>query len=200
MVTSETKADSSIRQILGMFNNQIQREIEAEISAIAMQSKHFLDVDANAESIAEAYGLNKIYLRWHLSLILKALRSSLRVQIHDLSHQADTNTITLSFSHIALRGALMDSISRNIVNSAQALTHLNWMTDLIFLPRDSIFEIQLKWGIQNEKISADLVSAKINTGDWLAMLFVNEAERLAQAVNRAFNLDTMIQSRRLYIV
>ena len=134
-------------------------------------------------------------LNWYPIFILNALNSSLKVQVHSLSHQSLTTRVDLRFPHIVLSDALEASLSR-LSNSLILPEKPEWLTEL--LKHQSTMQLHLKWAIQDEEIVAELVSAKADSGDWLATLLVSKADNLIQAVNRGFKVETMIQTRRLY--
>ena len=191
---SDFQIDRVIRQVLIMFDEQMRRELEAEVLVIVPQSMQYLGFCKKIETLTNGFSSFKC-LNMYPAYILRALDSSLTVQISSLSHQSHITRIDLSFSPIALSDTLEASLSY-IRHSPRLPEIPDWFTELF--NHESTLQLQLKWALQDEEIIAELISAKADSDDWLAKLLVSESVKLTQAVNRAFKVETMIQTRRLY--
>ena len=173
----------TLRAIQNLFRDQIHRELTAEV-------EHIL-ADWPALHGLDQLRTTSIRSRWLRPMLIRVLCKALSVE-HSAADNA-SSTATVAFDIAALRDHLPAALYAEI--AAQGC--LTWLQDLLDGNSISSAVIQCDWILNEGEVQVVLARSEAKTNDRLATLIAENAPSLVAAVNRAFSVSTMIQTRRL---
>jgi len=124
-------------------------------------------------------------------MLIRGLCKVLSVE-HSAADNA-SSTATVAFDITALKDRLPVALHDEIA----AQGRLTWLRELLRGESDPTATIQWDWILNEGEVQVVLAKSEAQTNDHLATLIAENAPSLVAAVNRAFNLHTMIQTRRL---
>jgi hypothetical protein len=173
----------TLRAIQDLCCDQIHRELTAEVEHILTHWPVLGELDQIRTT--------SIRSRWLRPMLIRGLRKTLSVE-HSAAGNA-SSTATVAFDIAALRDHLPAALHAEI--AAQGC--LTWLQDLLDGNSISSAVIQCDWILNEGEAQVVLDKSEAKTNDRLATLIAENAPSLVAAVNRAFNLNSMIQTRRL---
>ena len=173
----------TLRAIQDLCCDQIHRELTAEV-------EHIL---ADWPVLRELYQLRttSIRSRWLRPMLIRGLCKVLSVEHSAADNAYSTATITINAT--ALKNRLPAALHAEIA----AQGRLTWLRELLRGESNPSATIQCDWILNEGDLQVVLDKSEAKTNDRLAVLIADNAPSLVAAVNRAFNLHTMIQTRRL---
>jgi hypothetical protein len=124
-------------------------------------------------------------------MLIRGLRKTLSVE-HSAADNA-SSTATVAFDITALRDRLPVALHAEIATQGR----LTWLRELLRGESDPTATIQCDWILNEGEVQVVLDKSETTTNDRLATLIAENAPSLVAAVNRAFNLNSMIQTRML---
>jgi hypothetical protein len=173
----------TLRAIQDLCCDQIRRELTAEVEHILADWPVLRELDQLRTT--------SIRSRWLRPMLIRGLCKALSVE-HSAADNA-SSTATVAFDITALRDRLPVALCAEI--AAQGC--LTWLQDLLDGNSISSAVIQCDWILNEGEVQVVLDKSETTTNDRLATLIAENAPSLVAAVNRAFNLNSMIQTRML---
>ncbi len=173
----------TLRAIQDLCCDQIHRELTAEVEHILADWPVLRELDQLRTT--------SIRSRWLRPMLIRGLCKALSVE-HSAANNA-ASTATIAFDITALKDRLPVALCAEI--AAQGC--LTWLQDLLDGNSISSAVIQCDWILNEGEVQVVLDKSEAKTNDRLAVLIADNAPSLVAAVNRAFSVSTMIQTRRL---
>ena len=174
----------TLRRIQNLFRDQVHRELTAEV-------EHIL---ANWPALRELDQLRTTSIRshWLRPVLIRSLCKALSVE-HSAANNA-SSTATVAFDITALNSRLPVALHAEIA----AQGRLTWLRELLRDESHPTATIQCEWILNEGEVQVVLARSEAQTNDCLAALIAENAPSLVAAINRAFSISTMIQTRRYY--
>ena len=173
----------TLRAIQDLCCDQIHRELTAEVEHILADWPVLRELDQLRTT--------SIRSRWLRPMLIRGLCKALSVE-HVAADNA-SSTATITFDITALKNRLPAALRTEIA----AQGRLTWLRELLRRESDPTATIQCDWILNEGEVQVVLDRSEAKTNDRLAVLIAENAPSLVAAVNRAFNLNSMIQTRRL---
>jgi hypothetical protein len=173
----------TLRAIQDLCCDQIHRELTAEVEHILADWPVLRELDQLRTTSIRSH--------WLRPMLIRSLCKALSVE-HSAANNA-SSTATVAFDITALRDRLPVALCAEI--AAQGC--LTWLQDLLDGKSISSATIQCDWILNEGEVQVVLARSEAKTNDCLAALIAENAPSLVAAVNRAFNLNSMIQTRML---
>jgi hypothetical protein len=173
----------TLRRIQNLFRDQIHRELTAEVEHILTHWPALHELDQIRTT--------SIRSRWLRPMLMRGLRKTLSVE-HSAANNA-SSTATIAFNITALKNCLPAALHTEIATQGR----LTWLRELLRGESEPTATIQWDWILNEGEVQVVLDKSEAKTNDRLAVLIADNAPSLVAAVNRAFNLHTMIQTRRM---
>jgi hypothetical protein len=173
----------TLRAIQDLCCDQIHRELTAEVEHILADWPALRELDQLRTTSIRSH--------WLRPVLIRSLCKALSVE-HSAADNA-SSTATVAFDIAALRDHLPAALYAEI--AAQGC--LTWLQDLLDGNSISSAVIQCDWILNEGEVQVVLARSEAQTNDCLAALIAENAPSLVAAVNRAFSVNTMIQTRRL---
>jgi hypothetical protein len=173
----------TLRAIQDLCCDQIHRELTAEVEHILADWPVLRELDQLRTTSIRSH--------WLRPMLIRGLCKALSVEHRAAGNASSTATITINATALKNRlpAALHDEIA--------AQGRLTWLRELLRGESDPTATIQCDWILNEGEVQVVLAKSEAQTNDHLATLIAENAPSLVAAVNRAFNLHTMIQTRRL---
>jgi hypothetical protein len=173
----------TLRAIQDLCCDQIRREISAEVEHILADWPVLRELDQLRTTSIRSH--------WLRPVLIRSLCKALSVE-HSAADNA-SSTATVAFDITALRDRLPAALHAEIA----AQGRLTWLRELLRGESNPSATIQCDWILNEGEVQVVLDKSETTTNDRLATLIAENAPSLVAAVNRAFNLNSMIQTRML---
>ena len=173
----------TLRAIQDLCCDQIRRELTAEVEHILTHWPVLGELDQLRTTSIRSH--------WLRPMLIRGLCKALSVK-HSAADNA-SSTATVAFDITALKNRLPVALHAEIA----AQGRLTWLRELLRGESDPTATIQCDWILNEGEVQVVLARSEAKTNDRLATLIAENAPSLVAAVNRAFNLHTMIQTRRM---
>jgi hypothetical protein len=173
----------TLRAIQDLCCDQIHRELTAEVEHILADWPVLRELDQLRTTSIRSHWLRPVLIR----SLCKAL------SVEPVAADNASSTATVAFDITALKDRLPVALHDEIA----AQGRLTWLRELLRGESDPTATIQCDWILNEGEVQVVLAKSEAQTNDHLATLIAENAPSLVAAVNRAFNLHTMIQTRRL---
>jgi hypothetical protein len=173
----------TLRAIQDLCCDQIHRELTAEVEHILADWPALRELDQ--------FRTTSIRSRWLRPMLIRGLCKALSVE--PVAADNASSTATVAFDITALRDRLPVALHAEIATQGR----LTWLRELLRGESDPTATIQCDWILNEGEVQVVLDKSETTTNDRLATLIAENAPSLVAAVNRAFNLNSMIQTRML---
>jgi hypothetical protein len=173
----------TLRRIQNLFRDQVHRELTAEV-------EHIL-ADWPALHGLDQLRTTSIRSRWLRPMLIRVLCKALSVEHSAADNTSSTATVAFDIT------ALKDRLPVALHDEIAAQGRLAWLRELLRGESDPTATIQCDWILNEGEVQVLLARSEAQTNDCLAALIAENAPSLVAAVNRAFSVSTMIQTRRL---
>ena len=174
----------TLRAIQDLCCDQIRRELTAEVEHILADWPALHDLDQ--------LHTTSLHSRWLRPMLIRGLCKALSVK-HSAADNS-SSTATVAFDITALKNRLPVALHAEIA----AQGRLTWLRELLRDESHPTATIQCDWILNEGEVQVVLARSEAQTNDCLAALIAENAPSLVAAINRAFSLSTMIQTRRYY--
>ena len=174
----------TLRAIQDLCCDQIHRELTAEVEHILADWPVLRELDQLRTT--------SIRSRWLRPMLIRGLCKALSVEHSAADNASSTATITIKAT--ALKNRLPAALHAEIA----AQGRLTWLRELLRGESDPTATIQCDWILNEGEVQVVLAKSEAKTNDRLATLIAENAPSLVAAINRAFSISTMIQTRRYY--
>jgi hypothetical protein len=173
----------TLRAIQDLCCDQIHRELTAEVEHILADWPVLRELDQIRTTSIRSH--------WLRPMLIRGLCKALSVEHSAAGNASSTATITINAT--ALKNRLPAALHAEIA----AQGRLTWLRELLRGESNPSATIQCDWILNEGEVQVVLDKSEAKTNDCLAALIAENAPSLVAAVNRAFNLNSMIQARRL---
>ena len=173
----------TLRAIQDLCCDQIHRELTAEVEHILADWPVLRELDQLRTTSIRSH--------WLRPVLIRSLCKALSVEPVAADNASSTATITINAT--ALKNRLPAALHAEIATQGR----LTWLRELLRDESHPTASIQCDWILNEGEVQVVLARSQAQTNDCLAVLIADNAPSLVAAVNRAFNLNSMIQTRRM---
>ena len=173
----------TLRAIQALSCDQIRRELTAEVEHILADWPALRELDQLRTT--------SIRSRWLRPMLIRGLCKALSVE-HSAADNA-SSTATVAFDITALKDRLPVALHAEIATQGR----LTLLRELLSGESNPTATMQCDWILNEGEVQVVLDKSEAKTNDCLAALIAENAPSLVAAVNQAFSVSTMIQTRRL---